>query len=101
MTDIVLVAVITTLGLVTATSITAFFGSRKTRNEVKKSRDETKQDLNEIHVLVNGRLTQALTEIAALRSYIDSRVPLQHGETSEQAVPQHQPRIPSLGEPKP
>lgn len=37
---------------------------------------ETRQDLREIHILVNSRLEMALAEIAALRAYIDRRMPI-------------------------
>ena len=56
---------------------------------VQKGRRDTKKELAVIHVLVNSRLTEALQEITDLRSYIDSKVALKPGETSEAAVPQN------------
>jgi len=46
---------------------------------------KTDQQLGQIHVLVNSRLTEALDEIEKLREYIDQRS--EGGRTSEQVAP--------------
>jgi len=46
------------------------------------SKKSTDNKLDEIHVLVNSRLTAALEEIAALRDYID-------GDQSSDIPPRH------------
>ena len=52
------------------------------------SRRKTKADLEQIHILVNSRLTTALQEIQHLREYIDSAKPMKGGKrASESAVP--------------
>lgn len=80
MTDAVSIALIVTVGGIIVAA-------------VQKGRHDTKKELGEIHILVNSRLTEALKEITQLRSYIDSKMTLRPGETSEAAVPQN-PRGP-------
>jgi hypothetical protein len=52
------------------------------------SRKKTKGDLKEIHILVNSRLSSALTEIQSLRDFINSGQSKEGGErASDSAVP--------------
>lgn len=51
---------------------------------------KTKQEIHQVHVLVNGRLSQAMQEIEDLRAYIDGGA---KPKTSGEAVPPVKPLV--------